>query len=144
MYQVRLLSSFVYENEFSILEKMVYLYESKKELFQKALGIAFSEVATHKKLDNKNMISFHYFKRTLHPKELRGCIQFIQVVSSYAEKNKTVSQKKNQNQNDKFMMRTWLMRAEYKFARKNIDTRVRKQLWIAEKSGDRGSVGRVN
>ena len=161
MYQVRLLSPFLYENEFPALEKVVQqlelegamvndstkmnvvldlgclenteryqtnlqnLYESKGELFQKALDITFSEVAEHKKLENKNMLSFPYFKSTLHQKELLGYIQFAQAVSNYAENNKTVSQKKNQNQNDKFMMRTWLVRAgmvgeEYKFARKML------------------------
>ena len=161
MYQVRLLSPFLYENEFPALEKVIQqlelegamvndstkmnvvldlgclenteryqtnlqnLYESKGELFQKALDITFSEVAEHKKLENKNMLSFPYFKSTLHQKELLGYIQFAQAVSNYAENNKTVSQKKNQNQNDKFMMRTWLVRAgmvgeEYKFARKML------------------------
>ena len=161
MYQVRLLSPFLYENEFPALEKVVQqlelegamvndstkmnvvldlgclenteryqtnlqnLYESKGELFQKALGITFSEVAECTKIENKEAVSFPYFKSTLHQKELLGCIQFAQVVSNYAENNKTVSQKKNQNQNDKFMMRTWLVRAgmvgeEYKFARKML------------------------
>lgn len=161
MYQVRLLSSFLYENEFPALEKVIQqlelegamvndstkmnvvldlgclenteryqtnlqnLYESKGELFQKALGITFSEVAECTKIENKEAVSFPYFKSTLHQKELLGCIQFAQVVSNYAENNKTVSQKKNQNQNDKFMMRTWLVRAgmvgeEYKFARKML------------------------
>ena len=49
----------------------------------------------------------------------------MQIVSSFAENNRTVSQKKSENQNDKFMMRTWLVRAgmvgeEYKFARKML------------------------
>ena len=161
MYQVRLLSPFLYENEFPALEKVVQqlelegamvndstkmnvvldlgclenteryqtnlqnLYESKGELFQKALCITISEVAECTKIENKEAVSFPYFKSTLHQKELLGCIQFAQVVSSYAENNKTVSQKKNQNQNDKFMMRTWLVRAGmvgegYKFARKML------------------------
>ena len=99
------------------------LYESKGELFQKALEIPFSQVAD---TDQDNgIISFPYFKSTINKKELLSDIQFAQIVSSYAENNRTVSQKKSENQNDKFMMRTWLVRAgmvgeEYKFARKML------------------------
>ena len=159
MYQVKLLSPFLYENEFPMLEKALEqlelrgaivndstkmnlfldvscienwekyqtnlenLYESKGELFQKALDIPFSQVAD---TDQENgIISFPYFKSTLHQKELLSDIQFAQIVSSFAENNRTVSQKKSENQNDKFMMRTWLVRAgmvgeEYKFARKML------------------------
>ena len=159
MYQVKLLSPFLYENEFPMLEKTLEqlelrgaivnestkmnlfldvscienwekyqtnlenLYESKGELFQKALGVPFSQVAD---TSQKNgIISFPYFKSTLHQKELLSNIQFAQIVSSFAENNRTVSQKKSENRNDKFRMRTWLVRAgmvgeEYKFARKML------------------------
>ena len=159
MYQVKLLSPFLYENEFPMLEKALEqlelrgaivndstkmnllldvscienwekyqtnlenLYESKGELFQKALDIPFSQVADTSQ--EKGIISFPYFKSTLNKKELLSDIQFVQIVSSFAENNRTVSQKKSENQNDKFMMRTWLVRAgmvgeEYKFARKML------------------------
>lgn len=159
MYQVKLLSPFLYENEFPMLEKALEqmelrgaivndstkmnlfldvscienwekyqtnlenLYESKGELFQKALDIPFSQVAD---TDQENgIISFPYFKSTINKKELLSDIQFAQIVSSFAENNRTVSQKKSENQNDKFMMRTWLVRVgmvgeEYKFARKML------------------------
>ena len=161
MYQVKLLSPFLYENEFPMLEKALEqlelkgaivndstkmnllldvngienwekyqtnlenLYESKGELFQKALDIPFSQVADTSQGKENGIISFPYFKSTLNKKELLSDIQFAQVVSSFAENNRTVSQKKNENQNDKFMMRTWLVRAgmvgeEYKFARKML------------------------
>ena len=159
MYQVKLLSPFLYENEFPMLEKALEqlelrgaivndstkmnlfldvscienwekyqtnlenLYESKGELFQKALDIPFSQVADTSQGKENGIISFPYFKSTLNKKELLSDIQFAQIVSSFAENNRTVSQKKSDNQNDKFMMRTWLVRAgmvgeEYKFARK--------------------------
>ena len=159
MYQVKLLSPFLYENEFPMLEKALEqlelrgaivndstkmnllldvscienwekyqtnlenLYESKGELFQKALDIPFSQVADTSQGKENGVISFPYFKSTLNKKELLSDIQFAQIVSSFAENNRTVSQKKSENQNDKFMMRTWLVRAgmvgeEYKFARK--------------------------
>lgn len=159
MYQVKLLSPFLYENEFPMLEKALEqlelkgtivndstkinlllevscienwekyqtnlqnLYESKGVLFQKALDIPFSQVADIRQ--EKGVISFPYFKSTLNKKELLSDIQFAQIVSSFAENNRTVSQKKSENQNDKFMMRTWLVRAgmvgeEYKFARKML------------------------
>ena len=92
-------------------------------MFQKALDIPFSQVADTDQ--EKGIISFPYFKSTLNKKELLSDIQFAQIVSSFAENNRTVSQKKSENQNDKFMMRTWLVRAgmvgeEYKFARKML------------------------
>ena len=159
MYQVKLLSPFLYENEFPVLEKALEqmelrgaivndstkmnlfldvscienwekyqinlknLHESKGELFQKALGVPFSQVADTGQ--ENGIISFPYFKSTLHQKELLSDIQFAQIVNSIAEKNRTVSQKKSENQNNKFMMRTWLVRAgmvgeEYKFARKML------------------------
>lgn len=159
MYQVKLLSPFLYENEFPMLEKALEqlelrgaivndstkmnllldvscienwekyqtnlenLYESKGELFQKALDIPFSQVADTSQGKENGVISFPYFKSTLNKKELLSDIQFAQIVSSFVENNRTVSQKKSENQNDKFMMRTWLVRAgmvgeEYKFARK--------------------------
>ena len=161
MYQVKLLSPFLYENEFPMLEKALEqlelqgaivndstkinllldvscienwekyqtnlenLYESKGELFQKALDIPFSQVADTSQGKENGIISFSYFKSTLNKKELLSDIQFAQIVSSFAENNRTVSQKKSENQNDKFMMRTWLVRAgmvgeEYKFARKML------------------------
>ena len=161
MYQVKLLSPFLYENEFPMLEKALEqlelrgaivndstkmnllldvscienwekyqtnlenLYESKGELFQKALDIPFSQVADTSQGKENGVISFPYFKSTLNKKELLSDIQFAQIVSSFAENNRTVSQKKSENQNDKFMMRTWLVRAgmvgeEYKFARKML------------------------
>lgn len=161
MYQVKLLSPFLYENEFPMLEKALEqlelrgaivndstkmnllldvscienwekyqtnlenLYESKGKLFQKALDIPFSQVADTSQGKENGIISFPYFKSTLNKKELLSDIQFAQIVSSFAENNRTVSQKKSENQNDKFMMRTWLVRAgmvgeEYKFARKML------------------------
>ena len=161
MYQVKLLSPFLYENEFPMLEKALEqlelrgaivndstkmnllldvscienwekyqtnlenLYESKGELFQKALDIPFSQVADTSQGKENGIISFPYFKSTLNKKELLSDIQFAQIVSSFVENNRTVSQKKSDNQNDKFMMRTWLVRAgmvgeEYKFARKML------------------------
>lgn len=161
MYQVKLLSPFLYENEFPMLEKALEqlelrgaivndstkmnllldvscienwekyqtnlenLYESKGELFQKALGVPFSQVADTSQGKENGIISFPYFKSTLNKKEMLSDIQFAQIVSSFAENNRTVSQKKSENQNDKFMMRTWLVRAgmvgeEYKFARKML------------------------
>lgn len=161
MYQVKLLSPFLYENEFQTLETVLEqmelrgaivndstklnllldvscienwekyqtnlenLYESKGELFQKALGIPITQVADSSQGKKSGIISFPYFKSTLHKKELLSDIQFAQTISSFVENNRTVSQKKNESQNDKFMMRTWLVRAgmvgeEYKFARKML------------------------
>ena len=98
------------------------IYTSRKNMFQNALNIALNEIEDFTKLYDKK-VEFPIFKSTLNNDELLSCIQLSQTISNYAENTKNISEKINENPNQKFLMRTWLVRAgmigtEYKFARK--------------------------
>ncbi len=98
------------------------IYTSRKNMFQNALNIALNEIEDFIKLYDKK-VEFPIFKSTLNNDELLSCIQLSQIISNYAENTKNISEKINENPNQKFLMRTWLVRAgmvgsEYKFARK--------------------------
>ena len=98
------------------------IYTSRKNMFQNSLNIALNEIEDFIKLYDKK-VEFPIFKSTLNNDELLSCIQLSQTISNYAENTKNISEKINENPNQKFLMRTWLVRAgmigaEYKFARK--------------------------
>ena len=98
------------------------IYTSRKNMFQNALNIALNEMEDFINLYDKK-VKFPIFKSTLNNDELLSCIQLSQIISNYAENTKNISEKINENPNQKFLMRTWLVRAgmigaEYKFARK--------------------------
>ena len=98
------------------------IYTGRKNMFQNALNIALNEFEDFIKLYDKK-VKFPIFKSTLNNDELLSCIQLSQTISNYAENTKNISEKINENPNQKFLMRTWLVRAgmigsEYKFARK--------------------------
>lgn len=98
------------------------IYTSRKNMFQNALNIALNEIEDFINLYDKK-VEFPIFKSTLNNDELLSCIQLSQTISNYAENTKNISEKINENPNQKFLMRTWLVRAgmigaEYKFARK--------------------------
>ena len=98
------------------------IYTSRKNMFQNALNIALNEFEDFIKLYDKK-VKFPIFKSTLNNDELLSCIQLSQTISNYAENTKNISEKINENPKQKFLMRTWLVRAgmigaEYKFARK--------------------------
>ena len=148
LYQMKLVTPFFYENEFEFLKSIVNefknkdvitndttkmsvildlsntenleqyktnlknIYKSRKNIFQNALNITLNEVEDFIKLYDKK-VKFPIFKSTLN----------TQTISNYAENTKNISEKINENPNQKFLMRTWLVRAgmigsEYKFARK--------------------------
>lgn len=99
------------------------LYKSKGFLFQKAIGTDFDKLADCSQLDEKGTAEFPIFKSILSIRELLSYIQMAQVINNYAQRQKLVSQKVNHSTNEKFLMRTWLVRAgmvgaEYRFARK--------------------------
>lgn len=98
------------------------IYTSRKNMFQNALNIALNEMEDFINLYDKK-VEFPIFKSTINNDELLSCIQLSQIISNYAENTKNISEKINENPNQKFLMRTWLVRAgmigaEYKFARK--------------------------
>ena len=98
------------------------IYTSRKNMFQNALNIALNEMEDFINLYDKK-VEFPIFKSTINNDELLSCIQLSQTIINYAENTKNISEKINENPNQKFLMRTWLVRAgmigsEYKFARK--------------------------
>ena len=98
------------------------VYNTKCELFQNALNTTLHKLADFSDTENKTA-KFNIFKSTLNSEELLSCIQLSQTISNYVENTKNISEKINENPNQKFLMRTWLVRAgmigaEYKFARK--------------------------
>lgn len=98
------------------------LYKSKGALFQKAFGTIFHEIADCSQIE-EGTVEFPIFKSTLNRQELLSYIQMAQIINHYVQNQKSVSQKINTSVNEKFLMRTWLVRAgmigdEYKFARK--------------------------
>ena len=98
------------------------VYNTKCELFQNALNTTLHKLVDFSDTENKTA-KFNIFKSTLNSEELLSCIQLSQTISNYAENTKNISEKINENPNQKFLMRTWLVRAgmigsEYKFARK--------------------------
>ena len=98
------------------------IYTSRKNMFQNSLNITLNEIEDFIKLYDKK-VEFPIFKSTLNNDELLSCIQLSQTISNYAENTTNISEKINENPNQKFLMRTWLVRAgmigaEYKFARK--------------------------
>lgn len=98
------------------------IYTSRKNMFQNALNIALNEMEDFINLYDKK-VKFPIFKSTLNNDKLLSCIQLSQIISNYAENTKNIPEKINENPNQKFLMRTWLVRAgmigaEYKFARK--------------------------
>ena len=98
------------------------IYNTKYELLQNALNTILYKLADFSDTENKTA-KFNIFKSTLNSEELLSCIQLSQTISNYAENTKNISEKINENPNQKFLMRTWLVRAgmigaEYKFARK--------------------------
>lgn len=99
------------------------IFAGKGALFQKALDREFDALADCSQMDKNGTVAFQIFKSTLQEQEEMSCIQLAQTISSYAEKQKKISQKGNDSPNEKFLFRTWLVRAgmvgdEFKFARK--------------------------
>lgn len=102
---------------------MANLFASRGHLIQKSIGNSFSEIADCSMLEQNGVIRFPLFKSTLHSGKLVANIQLTHTISQFAENNRTVSPKVNESTNERFLMRTWLVRAgmvgeEYKFARK--------------------------
>ncbi len=98
-------------------------------------GVPFEVLSITVSLISRILFEFGYYYKRLrvfkNPEEevnndiplLLSCIQLSQTISNYAENTKNISEKINENPNQKFLMRTWLVRAgmigaEYKFARK--------------------------
>ncbi len=99
------------------------IYESKGTLLQKAIGREFGSLADCSRLGEQGVVSLPLFPGSLDENEVRSYVQLAQCIVDFAAKSKTIRQKENDSPNEKFRLRTWLVRIgfvgeEYKYARK--------------------------
>lgn len=99
------------------------LYKSKGALLQKALGREFRRLAEVALLDRQGMISMPLFPGSLDENEVRSYVQLSQCIADFTAKSKRIQHKENDSPNEKFRLRTWLVRIgfvgeEFKYARK--------------------------
>jgi len=111
-------------NRKDYVENLVAVEQSKGKLLRKALKEGFAMLADFSFLD-KGIVAFPIYKSTLNFSELAGNIQLAEGISGYAESTKKVSCNENASANEKFVMRTWLVRIgmvgeEYREARKRF------------------------
>ncbi len=91
-------------------ENLDRVQKSKDKLLRKVLNTEFDKIADTSKLIYENIVSFPLFKSTLNNEAIKSYIQLSQGITNYADRAKTVSEKENLSPNDKFVMRTWLVR----------------------------------
>lgn len=91
-------------------ENLERIQKSKEKLLLKVLDTDFNSIADTSKIADENMISFPIFKSTLNFDNVKSYIQLSQGIANYADRTKTISEKENLSPNDKFVMRTWLVR----------------------------------
>lgn len=99
------------------------IYESKGTLLQKAIGREFGSLADCSWLSEQGVVSLPLFPGSLDENEVRSYVQLAQCVVDFAAKSKRIRQKENDSPNEKFQLRTWLVRLgfvgeEFKYARK--------------------------
>ena len=99
------------------------IYESKGTLLQKAIGREFGSLADCSQLGEQGVVSLPLFPGSLDENEVRGYVQLAQCVVDFAAKSKRIQHKENDSPNEKFRLRTWLVRIgfvgeEFKYARK--------------------------
>ena len=99
------------------------MYLSRGKLFEKVLGRELKELADLSELREKGTVGFQGFQSSFNAEDVTAYIQLVQTLSGFAENNKHISPKEVDMSNEKFQMRTWLVRAgmigeSYKYARK--------------------------
>lgn len=161
LYQVKVCTPFLFENEFDTLGEMLErmetggaslnestsmavaldmagleiqskfignlskIYESKGTLLQKALDRNFNGIADCSLLEETGTVSLPLFPASFYPEDAKGYIQLSQGICGFAAKSKPLRNRENDSQNEKFQLRTWLVRLgfigeEYKHARKML------------------------
>ena len=99
------------ESRERFLKNLDSLENSKGRLFGKALGFEENKrLIDMSKIENENIISFPNFKSTTNHLRVNGYIQLCQSLSNYANKQGVIKDKENPSPNDKFVMRTFLVR----------------------------------
>ena len=107
------------------IENLEKIYESKGVLLQKAIGRKFSSVADCSVIEETGIVSLPLFPASFYPEDAKGYIQLSQGICGFAAKSKAIRNKENDSPNEKFQLRTWLVRLgfvgeEYKHARKML------------------------
>ena len=106
-------------------DNLEHIYQSKGRLLQKALHREFSALADCAEWEERGLVSFPIFSGSFDYNEVLSCIQLAQAISQFAAERRSIRQKENTSSNEKFQLRTWLVRigfvgAEFKFARKML------------------------
>lgn len=99
------------------------LYRSRGALLQKAVGREFRRLAEFTHLEGQGVITMPLFPGSLDENEVRSYVQLSQGIAGLAAKSKRIQHKENDSPNEKFQLRTWLVRIgfvgeEFKYARK--------------------------
>ena len=99
-------------------ENLTKLFESKKELIVKALGIGDGNIEF-----SEEKVIFRLFRATLDAERILAYEQFCTLLNQMAINSKSARSKKTETDNEKFTFRVFLVRLgmindEYKFARK--------------------------
>lgn len=99
------------------------LYRSRGALLQKAVGREFIRLAEFTRLEGQGVITMPLFPGSLDENEVRSYVQLSQGIVGLAAKSKRIQYKENDSPNEKFQLRTWLVRLgfvgeEFKYARK--------------------------
>ena len=107
------------------IDNLSKIYESKGALLQKAIGKTFDNIADCSMLEETGGVALPLFPASLNPEDVRGYIQLSQGICGFAVKSKAIRNKENDSPNEKFQLRTWLVRLgfvgeEYKHARKML------------------------
>ena len=107
------------------IDNLSKIYESKGVLLQKAIGKNFDRIANCSALEETGGVSLPLFPASFCPDDVKGYIQLSQGICGFAAKSKAIRNKENDSPNEKFQLRTWLVRLgfvgeEYKHARKML------------------------
>lgn len=99
------------------------LYESRGALLQKAVGREFDSLADCSLLGEQGVVSLPLFPSSLDENDVRSYVQLSQGIVDFAAKSKAIRHKEKDSPNEKFHLRTWLVRIgfvgeEFKYARK--------------------------
>lgn len=102
---------------------LMNMQESRGRLLKKVLKTDFDIIADTSWLKEEGIVSFPIFKSSVDAQTILNNLQLTQAISNFADRSKFVSPKDNQAPNEKFTLRTWLVRIgmigeQYKEARK--------------------------
>lgn len=102
---------------------LLNVQKSRGRLLKKVLKTDFDIIADTSWLKEEGIVSFPIFKSSVDAQIILNNLQLTQAISNFADRSKFVSPKDNQAPNEKFILRTWLVRIgmvgdQYKEARK--------------------------